>query len=142
MAVEVSLYIIYFSNSVAAPAVQKSPVSTPAEQVGTPTNNIVSNTPTATTTATTSTATPTATPVTTPVVTPAATTPGTPTPGSIEASLLADQPPGTIIKCVTAQVIQTTQGPRIVLTGLQGADFTPQQLSMVQQQVKQQLLKG
>ncbi|XP_033215194.1 nucleosome-remodeling factor subunit NURF301 isoform X2 [Belonocnema kinseyi] len=131
------------TQKVAAPAVQKSPVSTPAEQVGTPTNNIVPNTPAATTTPTaTPTTTPTATPVTTPIVTTAATTPGTPTPGSIEASLLADQPPGTIIKCVTAQVIQTTQGPRIVLTGLQGADFTPQQLSMVQQQVKQQLLKA
>ncbi|XP_047346621.1 nucleosome-remodeling factor subunit NURF301 isoform X1 [Vespa velutina] len=65
-----------------------------------------------------------------------------PPPGSIEASLLAGQPPGTVIKCVTAQVIQTTQGPRIVLQGLQGADFTPQQLAMVQQQVKQQLLKA
>lgn len=65
-----------------------------------------------------------------------------PLPGSVEASLLAGQPPGTVIKCVTAQVIQTTQGPRIVLQGLQGADFTPQQLAMVQQQVKQQLLKG
>lgn len=56
--------------------------------------------------------------------------------------LLAGQPPGTVIKCVTAQVIQTQQGPRIVLQGLQGADFTPQQLTAVQQQVKQQLLKG
>ncbi|XP_026669711.1 nucleosome-remodeling factor subunit NURF301 isoform X4 [Ceratina calcarata] len=65
-----------------------------------------------------------------------------PAPGSMEASLLAGQPPGTVIKCVTAQVIQTTQGPRIVLQGLQGADFTPQQLAMVQQQVKQQLLKA
>ncbi|GAB1859808.1 Nucleosome-remodeling factor subunit NURF301 [Camponotus japonicus] len=65
-----------------------------------------------------------------------------PAPGSIEASLLAGQPPGTVIKCVTAQVIQTTEGPRIVLQGLQSADFTPQQLNMVQQQVKQQLLKA
>lgn len=56
--------------------------------------------------------------------------------------LLAGQPPGTVIKCVTAQVIQTQQGPRIVLQGLQGADFTQQQLAAVQQQVKQQLLKG
>ncbi|XP_020295522.1 nucleosome-remodeling factor subunit NURF301 isoform X2 [Pseudomyrmex gracilis] len=62
--------------------------------------------------------------------------------GNIEASLLAGQPPGTVIKCVTAQVIQTTEGPRIVLQGLQGTDFTPQQLNMVQQQVKQQLLKA
>lgn len=56
--------------------------------------------------------------------------------------LLIGQPPGTIIKCVTAQVIQTNQGPRIVLQGLQGADFTAQQLAAVQQQVKQQLLKA
>ncbi|KAK0170901.1 hypothetical protein PV328_008686 [Microctonus aethiopoides] len=70
------------------------------------------------------------------------TTPVTPALGSAEASLLATQPPGTVIKCVTAQVIQTNQGPRIVLQGLQGADFTAQQLTMVQQQVKQQLLKA
>ncbi|XP_012274975.1 nucleosome-remodeling factor subunit NURF301 isoform X2 [Orussus abietinus] len=87
-----------------------------------------------------------AAPVTAPT-SPATTTvanqmPPAPAPGSVEASLLAGQPPGTIIKCVTAQVIQTTQGPRIVLQGLQGADFTPQQLAMVQQQVKQQLLKA
>lgn len=56
--------------------------------------------------------------------------------------LLVGQPPGTVIKCVTAQVIQTPAGPRIVLQGLQGADFTTQQLAAVQQQVKQQLLKG
>lgn len=56
--------------------------------------------------------------------------------------LLVGQPPGTVIKCVTAQVIQTPAGPRIVLQGLQGADFTAQQLAAVQQQVKQQLLKG
>ncbi|CAH1971965.1 unnamed protein product [Acanthoscelides obtectus] len=56
--------------------------------------------------------------------------------------LLIGQPPGTMIKCVTAQVIQTAQGPRIVLQGLQGADFSPQQLAAVQQQVKQQLLKA
>ncbi|XP_066157343.1 nucleosome-remodeling factor subunit NURF301 isoform X1 [Euwallacea fornicatus] len=56
--------------------------------------------------------------------------------------LLAGQPPGTVIKCVTAQVIQTQQGPRIVLQGLQGSDFSPQQLAAVQQQVKQQLLKA
>ncbi|CAH0555321.1 unnamed protein product [Brassicogethes aeneus] len=56
--------------------------------------------------------------------------------------LLIGQPAGTVIKCVTAQVIQTQQGPRIVLQGLQGADFTQQQLAAVQQQVKQQLLKA
>ncbi|XP_055689203.1 nucleosome-remodeling factor subunit NURF301 isoform X2 [Lutzomyia longipalpis] len=61
---------------------------------------------------------------------------------SIEHSLLKGQPPGTVIKCVTAQVIQTPAGPRIVLQGLANNDFTPQQLSLVQQQVKQQLLKA
>lgn len=60
----------------------------------------------------------------------------------IETSLMHSQPPGTIIKCVTAQAIQTTVGPRIVLQGLQGTDLTPQQLSIVHQQVKQQLLKA
>ncbi|KAM7358275.1 nucleosome-remodeling factor subunit NURF301 E(bx) isoform 2-T3 [Cochliomyia hominivorax] len=63
-------------------------------------------------------------------------------PLSIEESLLQGQPPGTVIKCVTAQVIQTEQGPRIVLQGLVGNDFTQQQLALVQQQVKQQLLKA
>ncbi|XP_072747484.1 LOW QUALITY PROTEIN: nucleosome-remodeling factor subunit NURF301 [Anoplolepis gracilipes] len=86
-------------------------------------------------TTTTATATPTA-------VTTTQSSAAAPAPGSIEASLLAEQPPGTVIKCVTAQVIQTTDGPRIVLQGLQSADFTPQQLNMVQQQVKQQLLKA
>ncbi|XP_022917774.2 nucleosome-remodeling factor subunit NURF301 isoform X2 [Onthophagus taurus] len=57
-------------------------------------------------------------------------------------TLLAGQPPGTVIKCVTAQVIQTQQGPRIVLQGLQGADFNQAQLAQVQHQVKQQLLKA
>lgn len=51
-------------------------------------------------------------------------------------------PPGTVMQRATAQVIQTSQGPRIVLQGLQGTDLTPQQLAAVQQQVKQQLLKG
>ena len=56
--------------------------------------------------------------------------------------LLVGQPPGTIIKSVTAQVMQTQQGPRIYLQGLQGTNFSPQQLHLLQQQVKQQLLKG
>ncbi|XP_050535545.1 nucleosome-remodeling factor subunit NURF301 isoform X2 [Daktulosphaira vitifoliae] len=60
-----------------------------------------------------------------------------------EKILLANQPPGTVIKCITAQVIQSpTHGNKIVLQGLQGNDFTPQQLQLVQQQVKQQLLKA
>lgn len=63
-------------------------------------------------------------------------------PLNVEQTLLKGQPQGTVIKCVTAQVIQTQQGPRIVLQGLQGSDFTAQQSALVQQQVKQQLLKG
>ncbi|VVC31946.1 Hypothetical protein CINCED_3A007015 [Cinara cedri] len=60
-----------------------------------------------------------------------------------EKLLLANQPPGTIIKCITAQVIQSAiHGNKIVLQGLQNNDFTPQQLALVQQQVKQQLLKA
>lgn len=59
-----------------------------------------------------------------------------------ENEMLAGQPPGTVIKCITAQVIQTQQGPRIVLQGLTGSNFSSQQLTTIQQQVKQQLLKG
>ncbi|XP_074105928.1 nucleosome-remodeling factor subunit NURF301 E(bx) isoform X2 [Cotesia typhae] len=113
------------------PAAPTTPVTT---RVQAPVNNV---TP----------ATPAATPIgaTTPVAATTAATTTTPTssiPAGTEASLLASQPPGTVIKCVTAQVIGTTHGPRIVLQGLQGADFTPQQLAMVQQQVKQQLVKA
>jgi nucleosome-remodeling factor subunit BPTF len=61
---------------------------------------------------------------------------------SDHAALLANHPPGTIIKCVTASVMQTVGGPRIVLQGLQGNEFNPQQTLLVQQQVKQQLMKG
>ncbi|XP_058053508.1 nucleosome-remodeling factor subunit NURF301 [Anopheles bellator] len=61
---------------------------------------------------------------------------------AVEQSLLQGQPPGTVIKCVTAQVVQTEQGPRIVLQGLQGSDFTSQQSALVHQQVKQQLLQA
>ncbi|KAJ1519876.1 hypothetical protein ONE63_004117 [Megalurothrips usitatus] len=60
----------------------------------------------------------------------------------IERSLMAGQPPGTVIKCITAQVINTGQGPRIVLQGVQGTEFTQQQLALVQHQVKQQLLQA
>ncbi|XP_015116667.1 nucleosome-remodeling factor subunit NURF301 isoform X2 [Diachasma alloeum] len=76
---------------------------------------------------------------TTTTATPAAAAPPA---GSVEASLLAGQPPGTIIKCVTAQLIRTNQGPRIVLQGLQGTELSPAQTAMVQQQIKQQLMKA
>ncbi|CAH2259231.1 nucleosome-remodeling factor subunit NURF301 [Pararge aegeria] len=59
-----------------------------------------------------------------------------------EKRLLAGQPPGTVIKTVTAQVMQTSSGPSIVLQGLHGYSLTPQQLALVQHQVKQQLLKA
>ncbi|XP_068630011.1 nucleosome-remodeling factor subunit NURF301 isoform X2 [Battus philenor] len=60
----------------------------------------------------------------------------------MEKRLLAGQPPGTVIKAVTAQVMQTSSGPSIVLQGLHGYSLSPQQLALVQHQVKQQLLKA
>ncbi|KPJ15071.1 hypothetical protein RR48_09098 [Papilio machaon] len=60
----------------------------------------------------------------------------------MEKRLLAGQPPGTVIKTVTAQVMQTSSGPSIVLQGLHGYSLSPQQLALVQHQVKQQLLKA
>lgn len=60
----------------------------------------------------------------------------------VESTQLAGHPPGTVVKCVTAQVMQTPNGPRIVLQGLQGSDISPQQSQALQQQVKQQLMKG
>jgi len=42
---------------------------------------------------------------------------------------------------VTAQLVQTAQGPRIILQGLQGVQLEQAQLVAIQQQVKQQLLK-
>ncbi|EDW92692.2 uncharacterized protein Dyak_GE21036, isoform E [Drosophila yakuba] len=77
-----------------------------------------------------------------PVVTQAVQAPAQQQPLSVEESLLQNQPPGTVIKCVTAQVLQTEHGPRIVLQGLVGNDFTAQQLQLVQTQVKQQLMKA
>ena len=43
---------------------------------------------------------------------------------------------------MTAQLIQTPQGPRIVLQGIQGANLSKDQLQSIQQQVKDQLLKA
>ncbi|QQP52173.1 Nucleosomeremodeling factor subunit NURF301like [Caligus rogercresseyi] len=43
---------------------------------------------------------------------------------------------------VTAQLIQTPQGPRIILQGIQGANLSRDQLLSIQQQVKTQLLKA
>lgn len=67
----------------------------------------------------------------------------TSTDGSIsEQTILAGHPPGTILKCVTAQVVQTQSGPRIVLQGLNDTKLDAQQTALIQQQVKQQLMKG
>ena len=52
------------------------------------------------------------------------------------------QPAGTVSSVtVTAQLVQTPQGPRIILQGLQGVQLEQQQLAQIQQQVKTQLLK-
>lgn len=60
---------------------------------------------------------------------------------SLEKSLLQGQPPGTVIKCVTAEVTKNQNGPCIKLTGIQGSELTEHQMSLVHQQVKQQLVK-
>lgn len=59
-----------------------------------------------------------------------------------EQAMLAGHPPGTTLKCVTAQVVQTQNGPRIVLQGLNDTKLDAQQTALIQQQVKQQLMKG
>ena len=41
----------------------------------------------------------------------------------------------------TAQLLQTPQGPRIILQGIQAANIPKEQLLSIQQQVKNQLLK-
>ncbi|XP_018314724.1 nucleosome-remodeling factor subunit NURF301 isoform X2 [Mycetomoellerius zeteki] len=118
--------------------IMKGTVTTNKQQAlqTTPTSTVAQSSTTTNTSPTTTTATSTMS------VTTTQSSATTPIPGSLEASLLVGQPPGTVIKCVTAQVISTAEGPRIVLQGLTGSDFTPQQLNMVQQQVKQQLLKA
>lgn len=59
-----------------------------------------------------------------------------------EQAMLSGHPPGTMLKCVTAQVVQTQNGPRIVLQGLNDTKLDAQQTALIQQQVKQQLMKG
>lgn len=56
--------------------------------------------------------------------------------------MLAKEPPGTVIKCITAQVVTRPEGAKIELQGLHESDFTPDQMALIQAQVKQQLLKG
>ena len=68
--------------------------------------------------------------------------PKPPTPPPPQPPPVVQQPPATVNSVtVTAQLIQTAQGPRIVLQGLQGVQLEQQQLAQIQQQVKTQLLK-
>ena len=50
-------------------------------------------------------------------------------------------PPQVTSVTVSAQLVQTQQGPRIILQGLQGIQLEQTQLTQIQQQVKTQLLK-
>lgn len=131
--------VAQLTSSTIAPQVQQTQIATPTPTPTTPIRQVVRQQPESQPTV-----------QATPTLQQAIQSPQKPTaahdPNQIDQAtmdqLLVGQPPGTVIKCVTAQVIQTAAGPRIVLQGLQGADFTTQQLAAVQQQVKQQLLKG
>jgi nucleosome-remodeling factor subunit BPTF len=69
-------------------------------------------------------------------------TPNTPAGGAIAPQTPVTTPAGTPrVVMPTAQVVQTPQGPSIILQGLRG-NFTEQQLAMLKEQVKQQVLKG
>ncbi|XP_071445006.1 nucleosome-remodeling factor subunit NURF301 isoform X3 [Hetaerina americana] len=70
----------------------------------------------------------------------AATTPTTPT--ATVTTPAATGTPGTVYQPATAQVVQTPQGPRIVLQGLARTDLSQQQMAQLQMQVKQQLFKA
>jgi nucleosome-remodeling factor subunit BPTF len=83
-------------------------------------------------------ATPTAvTPVTT------ATVPALPTQPLPQSAITSEPvtPPPKPVQ-VTAQLLQTAQGPRIVLQGIQGSNLPKEDLALIQQQVKHQLLKA
>ena len=89
----------------------------------------------------------------TPTVSPAlATPPGKPTmvpalpteplPQSVVKNTPATPEPSKAPVQVTAQLLQTAQGPRIVLQGIQGSNLPKEDLATIQQQVKNQLLKA
>ena len=89
----------------------------------------------------------------TPTVSPALATPsGTPTmvpalptqplPQSVVKNTPATPEPPKPPVQVTAQLLQTAQGPRIVLQGIQGSNLPKEDLATIQQQVKNQLLKA
>lgn len=60
---------------------------------------------------------------------------------AVQEALKGDTPQCPQVQ-VTAQLMQTPQGPRIVLQGIQGSNLPPQDLAIIQQQVKTQLLKA
>lgn len=47
-----------------------------------------------------------------------------------------------VVKTITAQILTTPNGPRIVLQGLGQDELSQQQLAEVQQQVKQEMMRG
>ena len=66
--------------------------------------------------------------------------PAPPAPAPVLPVTPAPQPQVTSVT-VSAQLVQTQQGPRIILQGLQGIQLEQTQLAQIQQQVKTQLLK-
>lgn len=59
---------------------------------------------------------------------------------SVETAAVAPGTPTT--KTITAQVLQTSNGPRIMLSGIGQNELSPQQISELQQQVKEMMLKS
>ena len=80
------------------------------------------------------------TPSATPTMVPAL--PTQPLPQSVVKNTpVTPEPPKPPVQ-VTAQLLQTAQGPRIVLQGIQGSNLPKEDLATIQQQVKNQLLKA
>lgn len=78
---------------------------------------------------------------TTPSTPVSAVTPTVTSPAVTRPALQTPQQQHTVPQGPTAQVVQTSKGPSIVLQGLKG-NFNEQQLAMLREQVKQQVLKG
>ena len=81
-----------------------------------------------------------ATPAATPTMVPAL--PTQPLPQSVVKNTPSTPDPPKPPVQVTAQLLQTAQGPRIVLQGIQGSNLPKEDLATIQQQVKNQLLKA
>ncbi len=73
---------------------------------------------------------------------PASSVPAPTTPGNAPAAAAPVTPTSPAPAQVTAQLLQTPQGPRIVLQGIQGSNLPKEDLTIIQQQVKNQLLKA